>query len=254
MQPLLRSRLASGEPLLGTFVKSHDAALAEILAGAGFDFLIADLDHSSLGLGDLEHIVRAASLHAASVIVRLSPADANQIGRVLDLGATGIQLTDVTTVAALEGARGAAVYPPAGHRSLALSHRAARYGREPVDDYLRRAGDEFVLVAQIESGEGVAALPSLLESAAADAWFVGPMDLSASLGHPGRFDDPPVRAVLDDAVDTILGSGARLGIFARDGEDAVSWRGRGATLVAVSSDYTLLASAAGEVTRRWSVA
>jgi len=239
-----RSRLAAGEALVGTFVKSHDANVAEVLAGTGLDFLLADLDHSSLALRDLEGIVRAAALHSVPVVARLGRSDLELAGRVLDAGAAGIQVAEVDSAETIRAARELASYPPAGRRSLSLSTRAARFGREPAGDYLERAGREVAVIGQIESVDGIEALPSLVETGAGDAWFVGVLDLSASVGLAGRFDHPDVRAALDRAAATIVGAGARLGVFAANAEDARSWRERGATMIAVSSDYSLLAGAA----------
>jgi 4-hydroxy-2-oxoheptanedioate aldolase len=201
---------------------------------------------------DLEQLVRAADLHSVPVIVRLPPARLELVGRALETGATGIQVSDVVDSATLAAARGAATYPPAGHRGLALSHRAAGFGQTPPTEYLERAQRELVVVAQIESVAGVEALPSLLGAdPAPDAWFLGPADLSASLGYPGESTHQEVLAVLRAAAETIVSHGARLGVFAGNGDDARQWRARGATLVALGSDHMLLAGLASDLVAAW---
>ena len=236
--------------MLGTFVKSPDATSAEVLAGAGLDFLIVDLDHSSLGFRDLEGIARAAALHGVPVLARLPPDAVADAGRVLDAGATGVQIADLSSVELAESARRHAAYPPGGERSLALSHRAAEFGRLPASDYLRRAADELVLVGQIESAAAVDALPGLLAAGTGiDAWFLGPLDLSVSLGRAGENDDPLVVETLDRAAAAIVAAKAPLGVFTGSIEEALRWRERGATLIAVGSDYTLLGGLAGGLAR-----
>jgi 4-hydroxy-2-oxoheptanedioate aldolase len=108
------------------------------------------------------------------------------------------------------------------------------------------------VVAQIESAAGIDALPWLLrEESGPDAWFIGPVDLSCSLGHPGDLEHPDVQAAIITAADAILGAGARLGIFARGEHDAAAWRARGATYVLAGSDLTLLAQRADALVDAW---
>jgi len=248
----LKERFRSRGPLLGSFVKSRDPAITEILAHAGVDFVVVDIDHSSLGLTELETIVRAADLCGTPVIVRL-PAEALPFaGRVLDTGAAGIQVCDVVDVSTLERAHASATYPPIGRRSLSLSHRAARFGRVPIAEYVERSARELVLVGQIESVAGVEALPSLLASGVpVDAWFIGPLDLSASLGLPGDGEHPVVRATLDDVAEKIIAADERLGVFARDMTDARRWASHGAAMIVLGSDYSLFAHLTTDIVRSW---
>src|SRR5262249_23304818 len=141
--------------------------------------------------------------------------------------------------------RAATSFPPRGRRSLSLAHRAARFGAVSVEEFMRTAEDDVVSVAQIESRSGVAALPLLLDSAAApDVWFLGRTDLSSDLGHPGDHDHPEVRDAVDRAVELIEQSGATLGVYAHGGDDAARWLERGARMVVLGSDVSLLQAAA----------
>jgi 4-hydroxy-2-oxoheptanedioate aldolase len=246
----LRSRLHSGDEILGTFIKSSDPAVAELLAGSGFDFLVADLEHSGLSLRDVEGIARAADVRSVPVLARISAAEISTAGRLLDAGVVGIQVTDVTSTATLNATRQATTFAPGGHRSLSLAHRAARFGQISVEQYLREAQERLVTVCQIESRAGVAALPELLDALdAADLWFLGPFDLSNDLGHPGNQDHPDVQALLDQSIGQIRQSGARVGIYARDGDDAARWLERGAQMIVLGSDVSLLQAAARDAIR-----
>lgn len=238
----LGDRLRSGEPLMGTFVKSSDPNVAEALAAAGFDLLIADLAHSTLGLRDAEAVARAADAHGVPVLVRIEPGDLGLAGRILEAGAAGIQVTDVATVELLAELRTAAAFPPHGRRGLSLSHRAGRFGLRPAAELIDA---EALVVAQLESRAGLDDLEALLAAPTPpDAWFLGPTDLAVDLGHRGDTDHPEVAASLDRALEAIRGAGIPAGIFASSGAAARAWHQRGAGLVALSSDLALLASAA----------
>ena len=245
-----RASLAAGVPVLGTFVKSADPQVAEILAAAGFGVLVADLEHSTLGAREVAAIVRAADVHRVPVLARIGPGELDRAGRLLETGAIGIQLTGVEDSSTLEELHRVTRFAPAGTRSLALSHRAAAYGQLPVEAFLREEAARLLTVAQIESRAGIAALPELLESdCAPDVWLIGPFDLSNDLGHPGEVAHPEVRAAIDAAIALLRGADATIGAFARDAADAGDWRSRGAQLILISSDVTMLAGAARTAAR-----
>jgi 4-hydroxy-2-oxoheptanedioate aldolase len=240
-----REALERGEPVLGTFVKSSDPAVAEILALAGFDLLVADLEHSSLTTADVAAIARAAEGSEVPVLARIGAHGLSEAGRLLETGAIGVQVTDVVEVATLTELWQATRFPPEGRRSLALTQRDAGFGRIGAAQYLREAGERLLTVAQIESRAGVAALAQLLASPhQPDVWFIGPLDLSSELGHPGELEHPDVAAAFAEILEQLSRHGARIGVFARDGADAAAWHARGAQFVLLSSDVALLASAA----------
>ena len=241
----IRASLERGETVLGTFVKSPDPAVAEILAGAGFDLLVADLEHSSLTIADVAAIARAAEPFEVAVMARIPPAEIGQAGRLLETGAIGLQVTDVVDTQTLADLRRATRFPPEGRRSLALTQRDAGFGRLGAAAYLDQSRARLVTVAQIESRAGVAALPALLASPdQPDAWFLGPFDLSSDLGHPGELEHPEVQEVFGEILGALSAAGGRIGVFARDADDAAAWRARGASFLLLSSDVTLLAGAA----------
>ena len=243
----IRASLELGETVLGTFVKSPDPAVAEILAGAGFDLLVADLEHSSLTVADVATIVRAAEPFEVAVLARIHPAQVELAGRLLETGAIGVQVTDVVDTTTLAQLREATRFPPQGRRSLALTQRDAGFGRLGASAYIEQARARLLTVAQIESRAGVAALDTLLASPdQPDVWFIGPFDLSTDLGHPGELEHAEVRAAFATILEALQAApaGPRIGVFARDAADAAAWHARGASLLLVSSDVTFLASAA----------
>jgi 2-keto-3-deoxy-L-rhamnonate aldolase RhmA len=241
----LRTALAGGRPVVGTFIKSADPAVAELFAIAGYDLLVADVEHASLALRDVEAIARAADVHGVPVLARIAPREAAGAGRFLDAGVSGIQLTDVSDEETLAALYRATRFPPQGRRSLALSHRAAGFGALSLDTFLERANDELLTVVQIESRTGAAAIEALLRSPfSPDVWFIGPLDLSSDLGHPGALSHPDVTRTIDHVLAAVHDHGACSGMFARDPEDAQRWLARGVSLILLGSDLTLLAAAA----------
>jgi 2-keto-3-deoxy-L-rhamnonate aldolase RhmA len=243
----LRDRLRGGEPLLGTFVKSADPAVVDAVAGAGFDVLVADVEHAPLDLRDLATIARCG----VPTLARIGAHALPDVGRMLEAGVAGIQLAGVVDAAGVDALRRAVRFQPEGTRGCATSHRAARFGRVAARDWVA-AAEDVVTVAQVESTAAIETLPWMLrETPGPDAWFIGPVDLSCDLGHPGDLEHPDVRAAIVTAADTILAAGATLGIFAANERDAAAWRARGATYVLAGSDLTLLAQRADALVGAW---
>lgn len=247
MHPDFRQRLVAGEPLVGTFVRLPAAAVAEILGFAGFDFLVADLEHSSLTVADLETLIRGADVAGVPVMVRLPEARPSLVQQVLDAGAAGIQIAQVDSPDTLEAAVKAARYFPEGNRGLAFSHRAARFGFASREAYLAEANGATVVGAQIESAEAIRRLPDLLAVPGVDMFFIGPSDLSQSMGRPGETDHPDVVAAMEQAIDAITGARRIAGLYVGGPDPIPRWLARGVSYFAVNSDTGLLADRARSV-------
>jgi 2-keto-3-deoxy-L-rhamnonate aldolase RhmA len=242
--PDLKSRIRHGERLIGTFLKSRDPAVAEALAVAGYDFIVADLEHSPLSVGDVEGITRACDCHDVPVIARIPASELSLCGPLLDAGVTGIQVSDVTSAAIAKAVRAAAHYPPAGARSLSTATRAGRFGAVPAASHVAAALAGTVLIGQIESPQGLDAIDQVIKSEVFDALFIGPSDLSATLGHPGEPDHPSVAAAITRVADSVLGDEMPLGIFCPDAGAAHQFARRGMTLLVISTDLSMLGAAA----------
>jgi 4-hydroxy-2-oxoheptanedioate aldolase len=177
-------------------VKSRDPSTTEALAVAGYDFVVADLEHSPLSVADVEGIVRACAAWEVAVLARVPPAWLGLCGPLLDAGVTGIQVSDISSAAAAAAARSAVRYPPSGSRSLSLATRAGRFGTVTARLHIASSDETTMLVGQIESAEGLAALRPVIECGVFDALFLGATDLSVALGHPGDTGHPAVAAAL----------------------------------------------------------
>ena len=245
----LRARLASGERLAGTFVKSRDPATTEALAAGGLDFVIADLEHSPLSVADVEGIARACAARQLPLIARIPPAGLGMIGALLDVGVTGIQVSDVTSASMARAIAAAGRYPPLGDRSLSLATRAGRFGAASAGEHIKASNARVALIGQIESVAGLQALPEILDARALDALFIGTSDLSVSLGYPGDLDHPVVADAITRTAAAIREAGLPYGLACPTASIAAEWASRGATLLAISSDVGLLSSAAATIAR-----
>lgn len=191
----LKAQLAADQLTIGSWIQLGDEALTEILATGPFDWLCIDLEHTTISIEQCGKIIRVADLAGCPALVRLSSHDPSQIKRVLDAGATGIIAPMVNSPEQAAAIVSAATYPPQGTRGVGLA-RAQGYGIG-FPDYLERTRDELVCIMQVEHIAGVDNLEEIVAVDGVDGFFVGPYDLSASLGYPGQFDHPRVVAALD---------------------------------------------------------
>lgn len=201
----LRERIRSGAPTLGGWITLGHAGIAEIMANAGFDWVVVDLEHSVTAIDTTAELIRAIDLCGASPLVRLTSNDSDQIKRVMDAGAHGIIVPMVNSAAEAERAVGAVHYAPQGHRGAGLG-RAQGYGAK-FQEYFAWQKDNPVVIVQIEHTKAVENLDSILSVPGVDGFIIGPYDLSCSMGIPGRFDHPDFTA----AMARIRATGQRLG-------------------------------------------
>ncbi|MHB1810264.1 MAG: HpcH/HpaI aldolase family protein, partial [Solirubrobacteraceae bacterium] len=234
----LRARLLDGESLLGTFVACRDPGSIELLGSLGFEVLCIDAEHSAMGIETVERLLAAADLAPVPAIVRIASNEEVAIATTLDAGAAGVLVPRVESAAEAQRAIAAARYPPLGKRGLGPG-RAARYGAE-IPSYRAGANDELLLAIQVETAEAVTRLPELLAVEGVDLYFVGPGDLACSMGIEDP-QDPVLKATVADVIDRTRASGRLAGVFAATPADAAAWRARGAQLVLLGSDHSLLA-------------
>jgi 2-dehydro-3-deoxyglucarate aldolase len=184
----LRKRLASPEVTIGSWIQFGQAAIAEIMAAAGYDWIVVDLEHSVISLREAEEMIRIIRLSGVEPLVRLSSNDPVQIKRVMDAGAEGLIVPMVKTPAEIAATVDAVRYPPHGSRGVGLA-RAQGYGAR-FEEYRAWVADDSVVIAQIEHIEGVRNLDAILSTPGVAGFIVGPYDLSGSLNVPGEFTHP----------------------------------------------------------------
>lgn len=227
----LRAGLAARR-LVGTFVKLPALEAIDLVAAAGFDFALVDLEHSQLSDADALRLVRHAAAVDVAAVARIPAVARGLINRLLEAGAAGIQLSTVRTVDETRALVAATRYAPGGTRSVSLAHPVAGYGAVPLREAV--AEEPPLLIAQIETAETEDPLDEIL-SAGIDVAFVGTTDLTVDVG----FDEDRLASRIDEIRKAAEVAGVALGAFAADAssipEDA-RW-------VALSSDVSLLRAA-----------
>ena len=188
----LKENLELNRLTIGSWITLAHPAIAEIMARAGFDWLVVDLEHSVITIREAEELIRVISLCDISPLVRLTWNDPNQIKRVMDAGAHGIIVPMVNSRNDAEKAVEAVYYPARGRRGVGLA-RAQGYGVR-FREYMQWLSEQAVVIVQVEHIEGVNNLESILSVNGVDGYIIGPYDLSASMGLPGQLDHPDMVA------------------------------------------------------------
>lgn len=201
----LKSKLAQSEITIGSWITLGHPSIAEIMANAGFDWLVLDMEHSVLELSEIQMLIQVLDMKKCPAIVRLTSNHPDQIKRVMDAGASGVMVPMVRSAADAEAAVQAVYYPPRGKRGIGLA-RAQGYGAE-FQQYRNWLEKNAVIVAMIEHIDAVNAIDSILSVDGIDAYIIGPYDLSGSMGRIGEFNHPEVTS----AIEQVLKSGNRLG-------------------------------------------
>jgi 4-hydroxy-2-oxoheptanedioate aldolase len=215
---------------------------AEIIAHSGFDWILLDTEHSPNELPDVVAQLQAMGRGTASAVVRSAWNDTVLIKRILDVGAQSILLPYVQTVDEARRAVAAVHYPPRGVRGVAAGSRASNFGR--IKNYLTKADDEICLLVQVETRTALEQLESIAGVDGVDGVFIGPADLSASLGHLGDTGHAETQAALQDAGRRLKRFGKSAGILAVTEADARRYMEWGYNFVAVGIDTALLARSA----------
>jgi 2-keto-3-deoxy-L-rhamnonate aldolase RhmA len=237
---VLRKKVNSGALTLGSWITLPDCAVAELMARAGFDWLVIDLEHSPISIESACDLIRVIDLCGAAPLVRLTSNDANQIKRIMDAGAHGIVVPMVNSAPEAARAVAATRYGPAGSRGVGLA-RAQGYG-VTFQDYLDWQSDNPVVIVQIEHRDAIPNLEEILAVPGVDGFIVGPYDLSCSLGCPGRFDDASVIQAMESIMTVGRRAGRAVGLHLVEPDlSLLEQRIReGYTFIAYSVDFRML--------------
>jgi 2-keto-3-deoxy-L-rhamnonate aldolase RhmA len=239
----LRDRIHAGETLFGTFLGLASPIAAEICARAGFDWVIVDLEHGSGTESDLLVSLLAIGTTRTAAIVRPQSAERLRIGRALDLGAHGLMIPRIDVPDQAREAIAFMRYPPDGVRGLALSTRGAGLG-ERAHAGVRGINDHLVGIIQIESRSAVERAAEIAALDGADVLFVGPTDLSHSLGVPGQFTSPAYLDALETVTTAARAAGKATGILLRDVTALPRHLELGFRFIALGSDDAFVAQGA----------
>ena len=235
-------KAAGGHPPLGTWIGSASPLVAEAVGHSGFDWGVLDMEHSPLELMNLLHLLHAVGATKMVPVVRVPANDPVTIKRVLDIGATTLQVPFIENAEQARLAVAAMRYAPQGVRGLDANCRAARFGL--ASTHLRTVNQSISLIAELETVESLRELEAIAAVDGVDALFVGPGDLSASMGYTGQFTHPAVIDVMAQAVQRAKRLGKPVGTIGPTPEVVAQFRAIGFDFVAVGSDIGLLMRAA----------
>lgn len=244
-----RGAIKAGEAQIGLWCTLSTGFAVEVVADAGFDWLLLDTEHSPGDVLTVLGQLQALGGHGASAVVRPATNDPVLIKRFLDIGAQTLLIPYIETVEQARAAVAAMHYPPAGIRGVSALTRATAFGR--ISNYPARVEDELCLLLQIETRAGLDAIEQICAVDGVDGVFIGPGDLAASLGHIGQLEHPEVAGAVIDAISRVVGAGKPAGILTGDAALAERCLALGATFVAVGVDAGLLARAADSLARRF---
>lgn len=231
--------LAAGKPQIGLWTALADPYVAEVLACAGFDWLLIDNEHAPNDVRTTLAQLQALAAYPTQPVVRPVTADTALIKQYLDIGAQTLLLPMIDTAEQAAGVVAATRYPPRGVRGVGSSlARASRWNAMP--DYLHRAADEICVLVQAESVTAIENLAAIAKVDGVDGVFFGPSDLSASMGLIGQAGTPEVRDAVRAGIDTVRAAGKAAGVLTGDPELARDYLAAGATFVAVGTDIGLL--------------
>lgn len=243
-------RLRGDTPLIGMWVVSGSAYIAEICAGGGLDCLVIDCEHAPNDVPSLVPQLQAVAPYPVETIVRASTGDPVLVKQLLDIGVCNLMVPMVESAEQATALVAATRYPPEGIRGVGAAFaRASRWGRVP--GYLDSAAEGLTLTVQVESRRGLDELEAIASVDGVDAVFLGPSDLAASLGHLGQPEHPEVVESVEQAVRTVttLGKAACVNAFAEP--VARRYLAAGARLAVVGADVTLLARGSEELAARY---
>ncbi len=204
----MKAKIHSGHPAFGVSVMFPSPQIVEMLGALGFDWVMIDCEHGTFSLESVEALVMAAEVSGLTPIVRPPSKAPEDILRVLDRGAMGVQVPHVNTAADARAVVEAVKYHPLGKRGLAAGTRPAAYGLDmSASEYVAQVNRETLICVQLEEVEALRNIDAILPVEEVDVFFVGPSDLSQSMGYPGNTGAPEVQAALNAAFEKIVAAG-----------------------------------------------
>ncbi len=223
---------------IGTWITSASPIVAEAVGHAGFDWCVVDMEHTTIDMMGVLHVLQAVATTKMVPIVNVPANDAVTVMRVLDAGATTVMFPMIESADEARNAVASTRYPPRGTRGLSAMNRASRYGTLP--NYVRNADAGQGVVVQLETRAALERLEAICGVEGIDAVFVGPSDLSASLGHGGHLGHPEVMRAMGTIVQRCRAVGMPVGTVGHPPELVAQYRAMGFDYIGVASDLALL--------------
>ncbi len=246
----LRKALHEGKIIFGPFLKITDPAVVEIMGFAGFDFVIIDEEHGPISMESAQNMIRAAESVNITPVIRVGSNDEALILQALDIGALGIEIPQINSRYDAERAVKSVKYSPQGERGVCRYVRAANYSSMDKFKYFKYANEETIIIAHIEGVEGINNLNEILLVPGIDVIFIGPYDLSQSLGIPGEVNHSLVIEKMKEVVLKCKQNKIAVGTFADDVETAKSWISLGVQYMSFSVDVGILYEASKNIIKQ----
>ncbi|HSQ80671.1 MAG TPA: aldolase/citrate lyase family protein [Casimicrobiaceae bacterium] len=241
--------LAAGRSQIGLWCSLSHHYAVEAVAGAGFDWLLLDMEHSPNDLESMVAQLQAAAAYSGAAVVRVPWNDKVTIKRVLDIGAQSLLIPYVQSADEARDAVAATRYPPAGIRGVGGMTRATRFGR--VRDYAQRAQDELCVLVQVETEEALGHIEAIAAVDGVDGIFIGPADLHASMGYTGEVANPKVFPLIEDTLRRIRRTGKAPGILTTDEQLIRRCLDAGSLFTAVGVDLAMLARGVDQLAAKY---
>lgn len=233
-----KEKLASGKAVVGPFMKTADPAFVEAAGYAHMDFAILDMEHGPVSVQAMQNNIRAAQLSEMLPIIRVPDATEEAIGKALDIGAAAVEIPQICTAEQARHAVELAKFYPRGNRGVCRFVRAAHYSAQSSEEYFEKANQTMVIL-QLEGQEAIKNLDEILEVQGVDIVFIGPYDLSQSMGLTGQTTHPKVIAQMKEIAERAKQMGVLVGTFTDSEETMKLWCEAGVQYISYSVDVGL---------------
>ena len=238
-----KAAMDSDKGALGPFMICTDPAMVEAAGHAGYDFVLLDMEHGTTTFETLPNLIRAANVAGVCPVVRVPRGSDIWIDQALDVGAGAVMVPQIDTAEQARVAVAAAKFSPIGNRGTCRFVRSAGFGSVPGSEYFSKAQDTVVIL-QAEGRKAVENLGEIMDVPGVDVIFVGPYDLSSSLGHVGEIDHPEVIACIKEIIAKGDEKGIKIGCFADTVEGGKKWRDLGVKFIGYGCDFDIFTRAA----------
>ena len=235
---VFKEKLETPAGVFGPFMITADPAFVEAAGYAGYDFVLLDMEHGPGTFENLQNLIRAANVAGVCPVVRVPRGTDIWIDQALDVGAGAVMIPQIDTAEQARAAVSAAKFSPIGTRGTCRFVRSAGFGAVPGSEYFSKAQDTVVIL-QAEGRKAVENLDEIMDVPGIDVIFVGPYDLSSSLGHVGEIDHPEVIACIKEIIAKGKEKGVKIGCFADTVEGGKKWRDLGVKFIGYSCDTYL---------------
>lgn len=245
----MKQRLESSEMVLGTWGFVPHTSITEMIALAGFDFQIIDMEHTELSFSKAIQLILAAEANRMNSIIRVPKLDSSYVLRALDVGAHGVQIPHISTKEDAKQAVSYAKYHPLGERGLAPNSRVGGFSYKNRESHATEQNEQSLVVLNVEGTTGIDNLQGILEVDGFDVIFLGPYDISQAVGRPGEITHPEVQSLLKQSAELIHEYGMSVGCFAQTEDQFDFCKKIGVDYLTYSSDGAICRDAFDRITQ-----